>query len=105
MAAEWWLPTVGAKLPRVIAAFRAVAYVEAASYLLLLGATFVKRVLEGTDLVPVLGPVHGIVFLVYLALVFKVRPSQEWSFWRTVWVIVAAAVPFGGFLVGRDLRD
>lgn len=84
--------------------FRAVAYVEAASYLALLVATFVKRVLDGTDLVPVLGPIHGVVFLVYLVLVLKVREGQGWGVGRTIWVMVAAALPLGGFFVGRDLK-
>ncbi|HEX7276786.1 MAG TPA: DUF3817 domain-containing protein [Acidimicrobiales bacterium] len=88
----------------MIATFRRVAYFEAATYLALLVATFVKRVLDGTDVVPVLGPIHGIVFLVYVVLALKVREGQGWGFWRTIWVIVASALPFGGFFVGRDLK-
>ncbi len=84
--------------------FRAVAYIEAVSFLILLSASFVKRVVEGPDLVPVVGMVHGIIFLIYLILVLKVRPSQGWGLGRTIWVIVAAAIPFGGFFVGKDLK-
>ncbi len=84
--------------------FRTIAYVEAVSFLLLLTASFVKRVIEGPDLVPVLGMVHGIIFLIYVILVLKVRPEQGWGVGRTIWVIVAAAIPFGGFFVGRDLK-
>jgi len=89
----------------VISTFRTVAYVEAASFLALLVASFVKRVLEGPDLVPVLGPIHGVIFLVYVILVLKVRASQGWGLGRTIWVIIASALPFGGFFVGRDLKD
>ncbi|MEA2973777.1 MAG: hypothetical protein QOG82_2235 [Actinomycetota bacterium] len=84
--------------------FRAVAYIEAVSFLILLCASFVKRVVEGPDLVPVVGMVHGIIFLIYLILVLKVRPSQGWGVGRTILVIVAAAIPFGGFFVGKDLK-
>jgi integral membrane protein len=84
--------------------FRAIAYVEAISFLLLLSASFVKRVVEGPDLVPVVGMVHGIIFLIYLVFVLKVRPEQGWGLGRTIWVIVAAAIPTGGFFVGRDLK-
>ena len=84
--------------------FRTVAYIEAVSFLLLLTASFVKRVVDGPDLVPVVGMVHGIIFLIYLILVLKVRPSQGWGLGRTIWVIVAAAIPLGGFFVGRDLK-
>ena len=48
--------------------------------------------------------VHGIIFLIYVILVLKVRPEQGWGVGRTIWVIVAAAIPFGGFFVGRDLK-
>ena len=88
----------------MISTFRTVAYVEAVSFLALLTASFVKRVIEGPDLVPVLGAVHGVIFLVYVVFVLKVRGSQGWGVGRTIWVIVAAAIPFGGFFVGRDLK-
>ena len=84
--------------------FRTVAYIEAVSFLCLLLASFVKRVIEGPDLVPVVGMIHGVIFLVYLVLVLKVREGQGWSLGRTLWVIVAAAIPTGGFFVGRDLK-
>jgi integral membrane protein len=89
----------------VISTFRKVAYVEAVSFLVLLGASFVKRVIEGPDLVPVVGLVHGLIFLVYVVFVLKVREGQGWGLGRTIWVIVAAAIPFGGFFVGRDLKE
>lgn len=86
-------------------AFRAVAYVEAATYLVLLAAVVLYRVLDGPDYIGFLGPVHGIAFLVYLALVLRIREGQGWGLWRTLVVVLLAAVPFGGFWAGRDLVD
>lgn len=86
-------------------AFRAVAYVEAVTYLVLLAAVFLYRVLDGADFVGVLGPIHGIAFLVYLALVLRIREGQGWGLGTTILVIVAAAVPFGGFWAGHHLKD
>ncbi len=88
----------------MISTFRTVAYVEAASFLALLVASIVKRATEGPDLVPVLGPIHGVIFLVYVILVLKVREGQGWGLGRTIWVIIASALPTGGFFVGRDLK-
>ena len=79
--------------------FRTVALLEAISYLALLVATFVKRVIEGPDLVPVLGPIHGILFLAYLLLTLLVREEQGWTVGQTILVLFASAVPFGAFLV------
>jgi len=86
-------------------AFRAVALVEAVTYLLLLGATLAYRAFDGPDLVGVLGPVHGIAFLVYLVLALKIRPVQGWTLGRLLLVLVLAAVPLGAVWVERRLVD
>jgi integral membrane protein len=87
------------------AAFRAVAYFEAATYLLLLAAVVLYRIFDGPDLIGILGPIHGIAFLVYLVLVLQIREGQGWNLWRTLVVIIAAAIPLGGFWAGRHLKD
>jgi integral membrane protein len=92
------------RLSGVLAAFRTTAFVEAATYLALLAAVFVYRVLDGPDYIGVLGPIHGIAFLVYLFLVLRIREGQGWRLGRTIVVVLAAAVPFGGFWAGRHLR-
>ena len=86
-------------------AFRLVAYFDAASYLLLLAAVVLYRLLDGPDLVSALGPIHGVAFLVYLVLVLLIRNDQGWGFWHTVLVLLASALPFGGFWAGRHLRE
>ncbi|HEX2191796.1 MAG TPA: DUF3817 domain-containing protein [Acidimicrobiales bacterium] len=94
---------MNSKLRGEIGAFRVVAVVEAVTYLVLLGAVVLYRVLDGPDFISVLGPVHGIAFLVYLVLVLRIRESQGWNLGRTLVVIIAAAIPFGGFWVERRL--
>ena len=96
---------IASRLGGTVGAFRAVAYFEAVSYLLLLVAVVVYRLLDGPDLVGVLGPVHGIAFLVYLGLVLQIRDGQGWGLGRTIVVILASAVPLGGFWAGRHLAD
>ena len=83
--------------------FRLVALAEAVSYLALLAATVVKRGLDGPDLVSVLGPIHGILFLAYVLLALLVREEQGWTAWQTVLVIVASAIPFGAFFVNSRM--
>jgi len=85
--------------------FRLVAILEAVSYLALLAAVVLYRVLDGPDLIGFLGPVHGILFLVYVALVLAIRGSQGWNLWQTLLVIIASAIPFGGFVVERRLVE
>jgi integral membrane protein len=98
-------PSANPTLRGATAAFRVIAYVEAATYLVLLAAVVLYRVFDGPDYIGLLGPIHGIAFLVYLFLVLAIREDQGWGLWRTVLVILAAAVPFGGFWAGRHLTD
>ena len=83
--------------------FRLVALAEAVSYLALLSAVVLKRVLDGPDLVSVLGPIHGILFLAYFLLTLLVREEQGWTGVQTIVVIVASAVPFGAFVVNSRM--
>ena len=83
--------------------FRMVALIEAISYLALLSAVVVKRVLDGPDFVSVLGPIHGIAFLVYVLLTLLVREEQGWTVGQTLVVLVASAVPFGAFVVNSRM--
>lgn len=85
--------------------FRLAAIIEAVTYLALLSAVVLYRVLDGPDFIGFLGPVHGIAFLVYLVLVLQVREGQGWNLWQTLLVTVASALPFGGFVVERRLVD
>ena len=85
--------------------FRVIALAEAVSYLLLLAASVAKRTLDAQELVTVIGPIHGVIFLTYVALALYVRDHLDWSGWTTVMVIVAAVVPLGGLIVERRVPD
>lgn len=89
----------------VTAKFRLVSYAEAVTYLVLLAGVVVLHGFGGPDFVKVMGPIHGAVFIVYFVMALMIRRSQGWVFWRTVFVIIASALPLGGFFVGRDLVD
>src|SRR3954462_1002200 len=83
--------------------FRTVAMIEAVSFLLLLACSVVKRGLDGPDLVPVMGPIHGILFLAYVVLTLAVREEQGWTVGPTLLVLIASAPPFGALVVTRRM--
>lgn len=85
--------------------FRLVAYIEAVSYLALLSAVVLYRMFDGPDFIGILGPIHGVIFLVLVVLVLKIRDGQGWGVGRTLLVLIAASLPFGGFFIGRDLVE
>lgn len=83
--------------------FKVIALAEAVSYLALLGASVAKRTVDAEELVTLIGPVHGVIFLAYVALALYVREQLGWNGWTTVMVVVAAVVPLGGLVVERRL--
>ena len=91
-----------------IKAMRYIAFAEATSFIALLIASFVKRTGGGELGVQILGPIHGLLFIAYVAIVFNVRHDLGWSGKTTFWVLVGAVVPFGGYAVDwwllRDRR-
>ena len=85
--------------------FRGVAVVEAVSYLVLLAASVAKHGFGVEGLVETIGPIHGVIFLVYLALAVSVRRRLGWDSATTLTVVIAAVIPLGGIVVERRYTD
>lgn len=93
-------------------AFRTVAIAEAASWALLLAAMFCKWILEAEPFglheggVPVAGPIHGVIFMAYVAMCLVARRSFGWSHRTTLLALAASIPPFFTYLfeVGADRR-
>jgi integral membrane protein len=81
-----------------IKTFRIVALAEATSFLALLTCSFAAR-----DGVPILGPIHGMLFLAYVFVALTIREAAGWTTKQTLLVLVGAVLPFGGFVVDRWL--
>jgi integral membrane protein len=90
-------------VPNALRALRHVAIAEATSFLALLVATGLKYSDHGETGVQVLGPVHGMLFLAYVGLVLVVRAETRWSTRTTLWLLLAAVLPFGGYVADRWL--
>jgi integral membrane protein len=81
--------------------FRKVALAEATSFLALLLATIIKYSADAPQGVKVLGPIHGALFLGYVALLLFVRVERQWGLLATLLVFIGAVIPFGGYAVER----
>lgn len=92
-------------LPSVAKLLRAVSLLEGVSYLVLLGCVIAKYAFDagGEGGVPIMGPVHGTIFLVYAVLVLIGREEQGWRGGQTVLALVLSAIPLGGFYVERRM--
>jgi len=83
--------------------FRYVAIIEATSFLILLVATGVKYGADGPDLAPILGPIHGVLFLAYVFMALSLRDEAGWDGNTTAGVLIGAVLPFGGYVVDRKV--
>ncbi len=92
-------------LPSVAKPLKIMSLVEATSYLVLLGGVVAKRVFEagGEGGVPILGPVHGTLYLVFALLAVIGREEQGWTGKQLVLALVLGAIPLGGYYVERKL--
>lgn len=97
--------TSTASFPSVARPLRIAAVAEAVSYLALMAAVIAKNVFDaaGEGGVPVVGPIHGIIFLIYAVLVLMGREEQRWGLGSTLLALVLSAVPFGGFYVDQKM--
>ena len=83
--------------------FRAVALAEATSFLALLVATYVKYGQDEPIGVQIIGPIHGLLFVVYGVLALDLARRAGWRPLTTALVMLGAVVPFGGYVVDRWL--
>ena len=73
--------------------FRTVAIAEAVSWTGLLIGMLFKYVLSDNELgVKIFGPIHGGIFILYVATVLAVRGPLRWS-WPVTLAALAASVP------------
>ncbi len=82
---------------------RYVALIEATTFLALLVATFVKYQDNSPQGVQILGPIHGLFFVLYVLLTLSVRSAAGWDAKTTLLVLLGAVLPFGGYVVDRWL--
>ena len=84
---------------KFLMAMRAIGAAEGVSFLLLLFiATPLKYVGHNESWVRVLGPIHGGLFLLYLASAFACVWAMRWPWWYFVLAVFSSVFPFGPFI-------
>ncbi|MGP4112026.1 DUF3817 domain-containing protein [Streptomyces sp. 4N509B] len=82
---------------------RLVSTPEAVSFLVLLVCSVLRRTTD-FDAVPVMGMVHGALFVLYLVFWLDAWNRTRWSLPTAAWFFLMAVVPVGGFFAERRLR-
>ncbi|MFJ6213066.1 DUF3817 domain-containing protein [Streptomyces sp. NPDC092296] len=81
---------------------RLVSAPEAVSFLVLLLCSVLKRTTD-FNAVPVMGMVHGVLFVLYLLFLADAWKKQRWDARRGVLMFVLSVLPTGGFFAERML--
>jgi integral membrane protein len=92
--------------PKSVSALRRLRLVstpEAISFLLLLSCSVLKRTSD-FNAVPVMGLVHGLLFVMYVIFWADAWNRVRWPLRRAALVFVLAVLPTGGFFADRVLR-
>lgn len=82
---------------------RLVSTPEAVSFLLLLVCSVLKRTTE-FNAVPVMGMVHGVLFVLYVIFWADAWNRTKWSLGTAAVYFVLSVLPTGGFFADRKLR-
>jgi integral membrane protein len=81
---------------------RLISAPEAVSFLLLLVCSVLKRTTD-FNAVPVMGMVHGVLFIGYVVLWALAWNRARWGFGRAALLFVLSVLPTGGFFAERTL--
>ncbi|MER7480037.1 DUF3817 domain-containing protein [Streptomyces sp. NPDC126510] len=91
------------KTATAIRRLRLVSAPEAISFLLLLVCSVLKRTTE-FNAVPVMGAVHGALFVLYVIFWADAWNRAKWSLNTAALYFVLSVLPAGGFFAERRLR-
>ncbi|MEU6813600.1 DUF3817 domain-containing protein [Streptomyces sp. NPDC046860] len=91
------------KTASAIRRLRLVSAPEAVSFLILLLCSVLKRTTD-FNAVPVMGAVHGVLFVLYVIFWLDAWNRAKWSFGTAALYFVLSVLPTGGFFAERKLR-
>jgi integral membrane protein len=94
---------VDIKTASAIRRLRLVSAPEAVSFLLLLLCSVLKRTTE-FNAVPVMGMVHGVLFVLYVIFWLDAWNRAKWSAGTGILYFVLSVLPTGGFFAERKLK-
>ncbi len=85
--------------------FRWISLIEGISFLVLLFIAMpLKYMFDVPEAVTYVGWAHGILFIVYIYIVFPTAKSLNWNFSRSLFALFASVIPFGPFIFNKNLK-
>jgi integral membrane protein len=88
-----------------IRVFRMIALAEGISFLTLLFIAMPMKYFMGMpEVVRVVGSIHGGLFVLYVGLLVMLHVRQRWPFSFSLYALLASVIPFGTFMLDKQLR-
>lgn len=93
-------------MPQKTSLLQFVGRLEALSLLVLVGIAMPLKYAAGRpEFVKWTGWIHGILFIVYVALILAAWKRHRWPFIRPFLLGIASFIPFGPFLLEKRLAE
>jgi len=92
------------KRHHMINIFRILSIIEGLSLIALVLIAMPAKYQLGMDLVRFAGPIHGYLWLAYIALLEIVRRQEKWSSSISNLALITSVLPFGCFFLERRIR-
>lgn len=84
---------------------RVVAFLEGVSFILLLFVAMPLKYMADLPMaVRIVGSLHGVLFLAFVYVLFRAATEHDWPLRRSALAFLASIVPFGTFVLDRDLK-
>ncbi len=88
-----------------IGRLRLVGIAEGISLLALLGIAMPLKYLAGKpEAVKIIGWMHGILFIAFIAVLLLTWIQKRWPFRNVIYGVIAAFIPFGTFVLDARLK-
>jgi integral membrane protein len=85
---------------------RLVGFIEGLSSVALFCVAMpLKYLAHKPEAVRVVGMLHGLLFLLFVALIFLAGMRHRWSGGRMLVLLIASVIPFGPFFVDHRIRN
>ncbi|MCS0606106.1 DUF3817 domain-containing protein [Streptomyces sp. LP11] len=93
------------KTASAIRRLRLISVPEGISWIVLAVCTVIKyTVADGFNAAPVLGPIHGVLFVLYVIFWADAWNRARWNFGKAALYFAYSIIPGGGFIIERALR-
>lgn len=84
--------------------FRLISILEGLSFLILLFIAMpLKYMMDLPLAVKYVGWAHGLLFIIYILMVFPTARKLSWNFAKTLFALAASILPFGPFIFHKNL--